>query len=100
MLYTAEITKKLSEDYLAGVPVSDLAKELNTTERSIRSKLAYLGVYKKKVYTNKRGEAPVTKEQYVDRIAKILDVPVDILDSLEKTNKNVLILLEKALIGE
>jgi transcriptional antiterminator len=97
MKYTNEITKKMVLDYENGVSVTDLADQLGTTERSIRAKLASLGLYKKKEYTNKLGQAPVKKEEYVDRIAKILQVNVELLDSLEKANKNVLKLIEAAL---
>jgi hypothetical protein len=54
-------------------------------------------VYKRKEYTNKQGEAPVKKEEYVERIAILLDTNVELLESLEKVNKNVLKMLEAAL---
>lgn len=97
MKYTPEITKKLTEDYKQGVPITLLAEQFGTNDRSIRAKLASLGIYSKKKYTNKRGEPPVKKEEYVDRIANLLNVNVELLESLEKVNKNVLILLEVAL---
>lgn len=66
-------------------------------ERSIIAKLSSLGVYKKKEYLTKRGEIPVKKEEYIDRIAVHLDVNVESLESLEKVNKHVLILLDTRL---
>ena len=97
MKYDNETTKKLISDYSAGVSVTDLALQLDVPERSIIAKLASLGVYKKKEYLNKQGEPPVKKEEYVERIAKLLQVNVELLESLEKVNKNVLKMLEDAL---
>lgn len=62
-------------------------------ERSIIAKLSTLGVYKKKQYLTKRGEIPIRKSEYIEKIAQILDCDVETLESLEKVNKNVLILL-------
>lgn len=97
MKYTKEMTDKLLEDYKSGVPTEELAKELGVPNRSIIAKLSALGVYKKKEYRNKRGEVPIKKEEYIQRIAELLDVSSDILESLEKANKHVLKLIEEAL---
>lgn len=97
MKYTKEMTDKLLEDYKTGVTTSDIALELDVPERSVIAKLSALGVYRKKEYRNKRGEVPIKKEQYIERIAELLNVNIDILESLEKCNKNVLKLLEDAL---
>jgi hypothetical protein len=43
------------------------------------------------------GNPPVKKEEYVERIAKLLGARLEMLESLEKVNKNVLKLLEDAL---
>ena len=98
MKYTKEITDKLIADYLAEVPIKDIATELEVPERSVIAKLSSLGVYKKKEYRTKRGEIPVKKEEYIERIAHLLDVQIDTLESLEKVNKSVLALLERTLI--
>ena len=98
MKYTKEITDKLIADYLAEIPVEDIAAELDVQPRSVIAKLSSLGVYKKKEYRTKRGEVPVKKEEYIERIAKLLNVSLDVLESLEKVNKNVLALLEKTLL--
>lgn len=100
MKYTPEVSAKLVEDYKAGVSISSLAEQLDVPERSIIAKLASLGAYQKKQYLNKRGEPSVKKEEYIDRLAKLLDVNIDRLESLEKANKSVLILLENALKSE
>jgi len=95
--YDELTTKKLQADYLAGVAVSALAEGLGVPERSVIAKLSSLGVYKKKEYLTKRGEVPVKKDEYIERIAKLLDVNSDMLESLEKVNKSVLALIERKL---
>jgi len=52
---------------------------------------------KKKEYLTKRGEVPVKKDEYIERIARLLDVNSDMLESLEKVNKSVLALIERRL---
>jgi hypothetical protein len=97
MKYDNETTKKLIADYQAGVSTAELALQLDVPERSVIAKLASLGVYKRKEYLDKRGEKPIKKEEYVERIANLLNTNVELLESLEKVNKNVLKLLESAL---
>ncbi len=97
MKYTKEDTDKLLELYKSQTPISDIAKKFNVPERSVIAKLSSLGVYQRKKYTNKRGETPVKKEEYIERIAALMQVNSDLLESLEKANKNVLSLIEKAL---
>jgi len=77
-----QIAKQISEEIGETVP-----------ERSIIAKLSTLGVYKKKQYLTKRGEVPIRKSAYIEKIAQILECDVETLESLEKVNKNVLILL-------
>jgi len=110
MKYTPEITAKLVEDYKAGTTVSDLSKQLSESEtartgtsttvpeRSIIAKLSALGVYKKKEYLTKRGEPPVKKEEYIARIGKLLDIDLDLLESLEKVTKTALTLIERQIL--
>ena len=100
MKYTKEIADQMALDYNNGVPVSEIAEKLQVPDRSVVAKLSAMGIYKRKEYRNKRGEVPVKKEEYIDRIAKSLNVHVDILESLEKANKRVLELLDKALKRE
>jgi len=97
MKYTTEVTTKLVADYQSGVSTEELAAQLDVPVRSVIAKLSSLGVYQKKSYLNKRGEVPVKKEEYIDRLAVLLNVSIDRLESLEKVNKNVLKLLEDAL---
>ena len=97
MKYSQETTLDIVNKYRSGVPVEELAAQLGVPDRSIIAKLASIGEYKKKEYTNKRGETPVKKEEYIDRLALLHNVSIDRLESLEKVNKSVLILLESAL---
>ena len=106
MKYTKEITDRLVNDYKAGTTVTELAKTLQVPERSIIAKLSSMGVYKKKAYLTKRGEVPVRKSQHIDNIALLLKMNPELLESLEKVNKGVLLVIEreltrtKSLLGE
>jgi adenylosuccinate lyase len=95
--YTKEITDRLVEQYKTGIHVQNIAKELQVPERSIIAKLSSLGVYQKKSYLNKRGEVPVKKAEHIEKIAKLLQMDVELLESLEKVNKNILVALEREL---
>lgn len=95
MKYTPELVAQITLDYERGISVSEIAAELKVPDRSIIAKLSSLGVYKRKTYVNKRGEPPVKKEEYINRIAKLLSIDVELLDSMEKVTKTALILLEK-----
>ena len=97
MKYTKEITDRIVEQYKSGQTAKQIAETLGVADRSIIAKLSSLGVYQKKVYTNKRGEVPVKKYEMIERLAQLLEVPSDQLESLEKVNKNVLKLLETRL---
>ena len=97
MKYTKEITDKLIADYRAGIAVSDISSGLDVPERSVIAKLSSLGVYVKKSYVNKRGETPVKKSEHIERIAELLNVNEELLESLEKVNKTVLKLIEHKL---
>lgn len=94
MKYTVESTKQLVENYQAGVTVQQLALDLQVPERSIIAKLSSLGVYQKKQYLNKRGEVPTKKSEHIERIANLLHCNIELLESLEKVNKQVLIMIE------
>lgn len=94
MKYTKEITDKLVADYQKGIDVKILADDLDVPERSVIAKLSSLGVYQKKTYLNKRGEVPIKKSEHIERIATLLNVNLELLESLEKVNKHVLKLIE------
>lgn len=97
MKYTKEATDKLVELYHNSVGTQAIAQQFDVPERSVIAKLSSLGVYKKKEYRNKRGEVPVKKDRYIEELAQVLCVDIDRLDSLEKCNKSVLVLLLQAL---
>lgn len=100
MKYTPELVQKITARMGLGATPQEIALEFELPERSVIAKLASLGLYKRKEYTNKQGEKPVKKEEYVERIAKLLGKDVELLESLEKVNKNVLKMLEVALSSE
>lgn len=103
MKYTPELTQQLLDAYKEGQSPEALSAMFTLQEgeevpvRSIIAKLSSLGAYKKKEYLTKRGEVPIKKEEYIERIAHLLDVNAEILESLEKVNKSVLQLIEKRL---
>lgn len=97
MKYNKELTDRLLKDYEAGIPVEQIADNLDVPLRSVIAKLSSLGVYKRKTYVTKNGEPPVRKEAYIESIANLLDTNLELLDSLEKVNKRVLQLILDAL---
>ena len=97
MRYTKEICDHLVAQYTSGVSVPELAEQLQVPERSVIAKLSSMGVYQKKAYLNKQGLPPVRKSEYIDKLALLLHCPPDQLESLEKVNKTVLIMLTRAL---
>ena len=97
MKYTKEITDKIVEEYKLGKTIFEIAETLGVPDRSIIAKLSSLGVYQKKQYLNKRGEVPVKKQEHIEQLAQLLEVPSDQLESLEKVNKNVLVLIKNKL---
>jgi DNA polymerase I-like protein with 3'-5' exonuclease and polymerase domains len=97
MKYTKEITDRLVQDYQAGKSVDELATELEVPARSIIAKLSSLGVYQRKQYLNKRGEVPIKKSEYIERIGALLNMNLELLESLEKVNKTVLQVIEREL---
>jgi predicted nucleic acid-binding protein len=94
-VYTKEVVEELIAAYKNGTTVSELADKYGVSERSIISKLSHLGYYKRQPYVNKRGEVPIKKEEYIERIAKMLDINSDLLESMEKVTKYALTLMDK-----
>ena len=97
MRYTKEISDRLVQEYTAGTSVEMLAQELKVPSRSIIAKLSSLGVYKRKQYVNKRGEPPRKKSEYIEKIAQLLNLDLELCESLEKVNKIVLGAIETQL---
>lgn len=95
--YTAEQTALLVADYAAGQTVEALAEKLGKSVRSIVAKLSREGVYKKKEYKTKTGEAVVKKDAHADAIGAILGLAENDVDSLTKANKTALKAIFEAL---
>ena len=97
MKYTPEITARLLSDYAAKIQVEEIARGLQVPTRSVIAKLSSLGVYKKKSYVTKRGEIPVKKAEYIQKLSELLKMHPDQLESLEKVNKVLLSHLQSEL---
>lgn len=91
--YTREICDRIVKEYKEGLGVEEIARGLDTSPRSVIAKLSSLGVYQPKPYLNKRGEPPRKKEELLDDLAQVLGVDLWRLESLEKANKSVILLL-------
>lgn len=89
--YTDEQATKMVADYAAGVTVESLAAELGKSVKSVVAKLSRLGVYKKKTYTTKTGEAVVKKDELADKMTVAFDLTEAEADSLTKANKTALV---------
>lgn len=97
MTYTPDVVKVIVDRYRSGTSVDEISQDLGVPPRSVIAKLASLGVYQKKGYLNKRGEVPVKKSQHIEDLAQLLGVDAERLESLEKCNKSVLVLIIDAL---
>lgn len=97
MRYTKEICDRMVQDYQSGVGAEQIALQLEVPVRSVIAKLSSLGVYQRRGYLNKRGEVPVRKSAYIDQLAQLLQCAPEQLESLEKVNKTVLVMLLRKL---
>lgn len=88
--YTPEQTAKMVADYQAGVTVESMAEALGKSVRSVVAKLSREGVYKKKEYKTKTGEAVVKKDAWADYIGEALGLSEADTESLTKANKTAL----------
>jgi len=88
--YTVEQAAKMVADYEAGVAVEAIADALGKSVRSVVAKLSREGVYRKKVYTTKTGDAVVKKDAFADYIAEALGMSEADAESLTKANKTAL----------
>ena len=95
--YTPELLGAIEFRFKNGASIKDLGAEFGIPERSLIAKLSSIGLYKRKPYVNKQGHPPIKKEEYVERIAKLLGKDICLLESLEKVNKSVLKMIEEAL---
>ena len=95
--YTPEQTAKMVADYNQGITVEAIAENLGKSVRSVVAKLSREGVYQKKVYKTKTGEAVVKKNDHADAIGAILRLSEPEIDSLTKANKSALAKIFEAL---
>lgn len=103
--YTPEIMVKLLAAYngaaddagRAGV-VEDFANTLGVKAQSVRGKLVREEVYIKPTKTSTNGGAVEKKADIVERIAKLMGKPSEVMESLEKATKPVLQAVEAALL--
>ena len=95
--YTPEQTAQIVADYQAGVTVETIAENVGKSVRSIVAKLSREGVYKKKEYTTKTGEAVQKKDAVADAIGAILRMTEPEIESLTKANKTALAKIFSAL---
>ena len=100
--YTEEQTNMLVGAYLdkpTPETVEELAETLGKSKKSIIGKLSREGVYRREAYVSKTGEKPITKIEIVEQIAEHLDLESTDLMGLEKSPKEALRRLEKAVAG-
>ena len=97
--YTEEQTQDIIAAYDGGngESVESIAERHGKSVRSIVAKLSRSGVYKKKEYKTKNGEAVVKKDAHAEAIGSILKLPENDVDSLTKCNKNALRAIFEAL---
>lgn len=98
--YTEDQIATMLESYTSNPSketIDDLAEKLDKSTRSIIGKLSRLGIYKKAAYSPKYAVDVVTKEELVAKIADYLDLDVDLLIGLAKSQKPALLYLEESL---
>jgi hypothetical protein len=88
--YTPEQTAAVVADYQAGVSVEQIAVAVGKSVRSVVAKLSREGVYAKKVYTTKNGDAVVKKDALASELMLLVGLTEAEADSLAKANKTAL----------
>lgn len=86
--YTEEAVRKMAEEYNANPcleTVDKLSIMFNKPRKSIISKLSKEGLYLTRGYTDKLGNAPITKLELVRSLEDMLDVRLMGLDKAPKT---------------
>ncbi len=89
--YTPEQTSAMLNDYAAGVSVEVIAAAVGKSVRSVVAKLSREGVYKKKEYVTKNGEAVVKKDALADKMAEVFGLTEAETESLTEANKTALL---------
>jgi hypothetical protein len=88
--YTDDDTRTLIDLYNKTTSIEKIALILDRTPKSVISKLTSLGLYHKQPYLDKQGLPPKKKLEYVQDIAAHLNVPEELVESLEKCTKYTL----------
>lgn len=91
--YTPEQTAAMVEAYTNAPTqstVEALALEMGKTVRSVVAKLSREGVYKKKEYLTKKGEAVIKKDNLADELGMLAGLTEAEITSLAKANKTAL----------
>ncbi len=95
--YTAEqeaviaaMAAKAEKGLLTVVDAEMLAADFGKTVKSVVAKISRMGMYQKKVYTTKTGEAVEKKDSLADKLAEIVGLTEAEADSLTKANKTAL----------
>jgi septation ring formation regulator EzrA len=95
----AQYLEVVEKDYeTRSAVVSRLAEQYQAPETSIRAVLGRQKVYRRKVYTTKRGHLPATRERLVQLLEDALELRPDTLKSMVDVNKGELIKLLEAFI--
>jgi hypothetical protein len=99
--YTPEMEKAIRDALTGEVDqksaVTELAETLGKTVASVRQKAVRMGLYKKPEYISKNGKKAEAKADIVANIAEALNVNIEVAESLEKANKNILLKIREAL---
>jgi hypothetical protein len=75
---------------LTSADAEKLAEQFGKTVKSVVAKISRMGMYQKKVYTTKTGEAVEKKDSLADKLAEIVGLTEAEADSLTKANKTAL----------
>ena len=84
---------------LTNTDAEKLAEQFGKTVKSVVAKLSRMGVYQKKEYTTKTGEAVVKKNTLADKLAEICGLTEAETTSLEKATKTALVKIIEKLEG-
>ena len=91
--YTVEQTAAIVSDYKAGIAVEQIAATVGRSIRSVIAKLSREGVYQKKEYVTKKGEAVQKKDALASQLMLLAGMTEAEADSLAKVNKTALVKL-------
>lgn len=94
--YTPELTTEIVAKYTAGTAVETIATEAGRTVRSVVAKLSKEGVYVSKK-SQLAGKREMLKAEMVTEISTLVNVPEEILESLEKATGPALRIVLEAL---